>query len=154
MSLAVICITRNGRNDLVSDAGIRDCKIIGFSLIYPAWVRRIMILKNCFLCRRMPEYRMTMGSGNTLEAGTAYRIALCQNRRFISLPVFTSGGMRTHDPTIIDKPVSPPSFRIERRLSHPNRTLPFMRKDRNTEIIIHVPHTRVKGAPPSLTPTN
>ena len=36
----------------------------------------------------------------------------------------------------------------------PKSEPPFVRKDRFTEITVHVPHTRVKGAPPSLTPTD
>ena len=37
-----------------------------------------------------------------LEAGIAYRIALCQNRRFTSLPRCAPGGIRTHDPSVND----------------------------------------------------
>ena len=53
-----------------------------------------------------------------LEAGIAYRIALCQNRRFISLP----GGIRTHDPFVTDKAILPTSVPVEQCLSRPNGT--------------------------------
>ena len=51
--------------------------------------------------------------------GIAYRISLCQNRRYISLP----GGIRTHYPYVTDKTILPPSVTIERCLSRPNRTI-------------------------------
>ena len=50
----------------------------------------------------------------TQEAGIAYRIALFQNRRFISLPV----GIRTHDLSVTDKANLPPSVAVKRCLSN------------------------------------
>ena len=93
-----------------------------------------------------------------LEAGIACNIALCQNRRFISLPLHASGGIRTHDHTIIYKTVSPPSFRAERCLSRPNQTLCSCTK---TEILkslftclIHVWKGRNRWPPQLIKPTN
>ena len=57
-----------------------------------------------------------------LEAGITYRIALCQNRRFSSLSLYASGGIRTNHPSVIDKTILPSSVRVERCLSRPNRT--------------------------------
>ena len=55
------------------------------------------------------------------EAGIAYRNGLCQNRRFSSLPLYASDGIRTNDPSIIDKAILPSCVRVERCLSRPNR---------------------------------
>ena len=49
--LAMICITHNGKYDLVSDANYCYKKFIRYALICAAWVRKIMIPKICFLCQ-------------------------------------------------------------------------------------------------------
>ena len=66
----------------------------------------------------------------TLEDGNAYRIALCQNRFFFYLFDFVK--IRTHDPSTIDQVTLPPSVRVERCPSRPNRTL---RSSAKTEIM-------------------
>ena len=49
-----------------------------------------------------------------LEAGN---LALCQNRKFIPIPLYAFGGIRNLDPSKIDKAILPSSVRFER----PNR---------------------------------
>ena len=57
------------------------------------------------------------------QAGMASCISLCQNHKFISLPLYATGGIQTHDPTLIDGAVLQPSSQVERCLSRPNQTL-------------------------------
>ena len=71
--------------------------------------------------------------------------------KIVDLPLipYVSGGIRPHYPSIIDKAILPSSV-PSRTVSFPLPSdQPFLRKMQESN---HVPLTRVKEAPPSLTP--
>ena len=84
------------------------------------------------------------------DAGIVYHTALCQNRRFSSLLLYASGGIRTHDHSISDLAILPLSVRVERCFSRPYRSRHSCAKCKS-QTTCHVPLTGVKGARPSLT---
>ena len=85
-----------------------------------------------------------------LLAGIAYRIALCQNRRSVlsgfKLTTALGSGRKPCHGLAMVCPSRTVSF-----LPHSDQT--FLPKEQTYEITIHVPLTRAKGAPTSLTQT-
>ena len=105
-------------------------------------------------CTKMIKTYATASTLLSLEAGIAYRIVLCQNRRFISLP----GGIRTHDPSVTDKAILLPSVPVERCPSRHNRTsrsgaLNEFMKSLGT-CLWHVPRGRHRWLPKGSCPPN
>ena len=77
-----------------------------------------------------------------LEAGIAYRITLCQNCRFFMFPALS--GFEPKTPLQLTRQSCHRLCKSDGVLPAPIGP-PFVRKDRNNEITIHVPSARVQG---------
>ena len=110
-----------------------------------------MVKGKVIFCITLPGTHEIHWRPSILEAGIAHRNALCQKRRLI-----LSGFELTTPLEVSRKPCHGLAMIFPSRTVSflPQSDHPFLRKEQTYEITIHVPLTRVRGAPPLLTQTD